>query len=87
MVRTVESGSQAHAPHGHGIQEQNPGAGDATLSAACLPESSLTPCRGWHSEACWRGKDSPTGPWIGAIAPGVTHGRLAGLGSLLLAQN
>jgi len=42
MVRTVESGSQARAPHGHGIREHNPAAGDATRSAARLPESSLT---------------------------------------------
>jgi len=32
MVRTVESGSQARAPHGHCIRAQNPAARDATLS-------------------------------------------------------
>jgi hypothetical protein len=85
MVRTVESGSQARAPHGHGIREHNPAAGDATLSVACLPASRMTPCRA--GTACWRCKDSPTGPWVFAIAPGVTHGRLACLGSLTLAQN
>jgi hypothetical protein len=87
MVRTVESGSQAHAPHGHGLREHNPAAGDAMLSAAWLPERSLTPVPRWHGEACRRGKDSHTGPWGGAIASDVTHGRLACLGSLVLAQN
>ena len=41
MVRTVESGSHARAPHGHGIREQNPAAGETTLSATCLSESSM----------------------------------------------
>src|SRR5262245_35555933 len=44
MVRTVEA-AVMRAPHGHCIREQNPAARDATLSAACLPESGMPPCR------------------------------------------
>ena len=51
------------------------------------PREQKDPVPRWQGEACWRGKDSPTCFWVGAIAPGVTYGRLAGLGSHVLIQN
>jgi len=68
MVRTVESGSQARAPHGHGIREHNPAAGEATLAAACLPERSLTPCRAGTARPAGEARTAPQAH--GAFAPG-----------------
>ena len=50
------------APHGHGIREQNPAAGDATLSAACLSESGMTPCRAVKARHAGDARTAPQAP-------------------------